>query len=632
MLQSIRESAQGWIAWAIVILISVPFALWGINSYLGVGGEPVMASVNDREITERELENNYQRFRSNLREQLGTAFDPDLFNETQMRKDVLERMVRTELVLQAANRLGLGAGDAMIRETIASIPSFQVDGRFDKVIYERILRQQGFSPAEFEQQIRQGMLSDQLSRAVTGSELITQAEIESIVRLEEQRRDMQYLRLQAESFVKPDGIGDAEVQAYYEANQDDFMAPEQVKIAYLELNVANLSNTLEQDEEELKSFYEEHRGDYSVLERRRASHILIEAEGEGDEAETAAREKADAILVRIRDGEDFAVVAKEVSQDPGSAAQGGDLGFVEAGMMDEAFESALFKLAQGEVSEPVRSSFGFHIIKLSEIEAGSEKSFEEVRDEVLAAYRSHEAERQFYEYAERLADLAYENADSLEPAAEALGLKIVATDWLSAAGEGVPGGRKSMAAAFSEDVLVGGHNSELIELGAEHLVVLRVQDHKVASVRPLAEVKEVIATRLREQQGSDLAREMGQALLERLRKGETLEQVAQGLVGHQVEQSNGVGRNEAKPEPTIVQALFRLPRPEGDQPQYGQAELANGDFVIIALHKVEDGSLDNLDANAIESRRVSLERSRGRDRFRQLVDNLRAEADVTYTQ
>jgi peptidyl-prolyl cis-trans isomerase D len=631
MLQSIRESAQGWIAWAIVILISIPFALWGINSYLGVGGEPIMATVNDREITEREFDNNYQRFRSNLRQQLGAAFDPNLFDETQMRKDVLERMVRNELTLQAADRLGLGAGDVMVRETIANVPAFQADGRFDKAAYERVLRQQGFSPAEFEQQIRQGMLSDQLSRAISGSEWITQAELETIVRLEEQRREMQYLRLAADSFVKPNGVDDAQVQAYYEANPGDFMSPEQVKLAYLELNIANLSNTLEPDEESLKAFFKERHGDYSTPERRRASHILIEPQGEGDEAEAAAREKAEAVLARIRGGEDFAAVAKEVSQDLGSATQGGDLGFVESGMMDETFESALFGLAQDEISEPVRSAFGFHVIKLTELEVGSEKGFDEVREEVLAAYRAHEAERQFYEYGERLADLVYENADSLEPAAEALGLKVATTDWLDREGAGMPGGPKSMVAAFSEDVLQRGHNSELIELGAEHLLVLRALDHKEATIKPLDEVKAEITARLLKQQGSELAREMGKTLLERLRQGESLEQVAEGI-GHRAEQPGSIGRNEGKLDLALVQTLFSLPRPEGERPQYGLTELNNGDTVIVALHKVEDGSLEKLDARSLENRRLTLERSRGRDRFRQMVDNLRAQADVTITQ
>jgi len=631
MLQSIRDSAQGWLAWVIVILISIPFALWGINSYLGVGGETVVATVDGREITEREFENNYQRFRSNLRQQLGGAFDPGLFDEGQMRKDVLERMVRSELLVETTGRLGMGVGANMVRSTIASIPSFQVNGRFDKATYERNVRQQGFSTAEYEQQIQQALATDQFSRALSNSTFITDAELEAVVRLKEQRREVSYLKLSATDFAQPSKITAEAVQAYYDANKGNFMAPEQVQLGYVELNVASLADALSWDDEKLRSFYEEHRGDYAKLERRRASHILITFEGEDEAATGSAREQAVAVLDRVRAGEDFASLAKELSQDSGSAAQGGDLGFVEPGMMDETFDEALFNLAKGEVSDLVRTTFGFHIIKLTDIEAGSESSFEEVRDEVQKNYQTFEAERQFYEYAERIADLAYESPDSLEPLAEALGLKVLSTDWLSAGSADIPGGSKSMAAAFSEDVLKEGHNSEVIEIGPEHVLVLRVREHKEAAVKPLDEVKDEIATKLKKEQGSKLAREMGQSLLQRARAGESLEQVAQDL-GHTVEKPGSVGREDAKLGAEISKALFALPRPQAEQPSYGHTETYSGDFVIIALHKVEDGSLEAMDEAARDNLRLSLQRARGRETFQYLVEQLRADADVTITQ
>jgi peptidyl-prolyl cis-trans isomerase D len=618
MLQSIRDSAQGWLAWVIVILISIPFALWGINSYLGVGGETVVATVDGREITEREFENNYQRFRSNLRQQLGGAFDPGLFDEGQMRKDVLERMVRSELLTETTERLGMGVSANMVRSTIVSIPSFQVNGRFDKATYERVVRQQGFSTGEYEQQIHQALATDQFSRAISDSVFITDAELEAIVRVKEQRREVSYLKLAATDFSQPSKITEEAVQAHYDANQSNFMAPEQVQLDYVELNVASLADTLTWDDEKLRLFYDEHRGDYTKLERRRASHILMTFEDEGEDAAGSAREQAAVVLERIRSGEDFAAVAKEVSQDSGSATQGGDLGFVEPGMMDKPFDEALFSLSKDEVSDLVRTSFGFHIIKLTDIEVGSESSFEEARDDVQKDYQTFEAERQFYEYSERIADLAYESPDSLEPLAEALGLKVVSTDWLSAGGADIPGGSKSMAAAFSEDVLKEGHNSEVIEVAPEHVLVLRVREHKEAAVRPLAEVQDEITARLQKEQGSRLAKGM-------------LEQVAQGI-GHTVEKPGIVGRDDAKLGAEISKGLFALPRPQGEQPSYGYTETYGGDFVIIALHKVEDGSLEGMDEAARDNLRLSLQRDRGRETFQYLVEQLRVDADVTITQ
>ncbi|HEC16302.1 MAG TPA: peptidylprolyl isomerase [Sedimenticola sp.] len=632
MLQSIRESAQGWIAWVIVILISIPFALWGIQEYLGIGEEATVASVNGRKIAEREFESTYQRFRQNLRQQLGEAFQPDLFPESKLRADVLESMIRNELVLQAARRMGLRVGDAALRRTIAGVSDFQTNGQFDPRAYERSARQQGYSTADFQERIREALVSDQLTTALTGSELVTKRELEEAARLRDQRRELSYLLLPASDFVKPGGVSEEDIQAYYAANQGKFMAPERVRLDYLELKLDQLSGDSDYTEEELRAFYEDHRGEYTTPEQRRASHILIAIEGEGEDAENAAREKAREVLKRLRDGEDFAALAKEVSQDAGSAGQGGDLGFIEAGMMSPAFDKALFALGEGEVSEPVRTDFGFHIIKLTDLIAGTEKSFEEVRDKVLQAYRSRKAEGLFYKYSERLVDLTYENPDSLEPAADALGLKVVTTDWLTRADAAkIPGGAKSIAAAFGEDVLDGGNNSELIEISPEDVLVLRVHDHEEASILPLEQVRDTVVAALEQQQSAKLAREMGEALLKRLRQGESMELVA-GEVAHKLESPGSVGRNDSKLPRPIAQTLFSMPRPGSDETLYGKAVLNNGDFAIIALHKVQDGSLDKLDEKALQDLKVSLLRTFGRENFEHLVQNLRDAADVNISR
>lgn len=628
MLQSIRDSAQGWIAWVIVILISIPFALWGIQEYLGVGEESVVASVNDRDITEREFESNYQRFRSNLRQQLGDAFQPGLFDDSRMREDVLESMVRNELVLEAAARMGLRIGDTQVRSGIANVQDFQTNGQFDPQAYERVARQQGYSTTGFQERIRQAMVTDQMSKAVTDSELATKRELKELVRLRDQRRELSYLLLPASDFSKPGKVDDEDIEAYYAANQDEFMAPERVRVEYLELKMDQLSEASDYDEEDLRAYYDEHRGEYSTLEQRRASHILIAVDEESEDAEKAARDKAQEVLQRVRGGEDFAAVAKEVSQDPGSAGQGGDLGFVEAGMMSPSFDDALFALGKDEISDLVRTDFGFHLIKVTEIQEGSNKGFDEVRDEVLKAYGSSEAEGLFLKYSERFADLTYENADSLEPAAEALGLKVVVSEWLSRADAAkLPGGNKAITAAFSDDVLGGGNNSELIEVSTDHLVVLRVQDHEEAAAQSLDQVRDAIISVLEKQQSTKLAKEMGDALLKRLRQGESLEQVS-GEIGHEVEAPGLVGRNDSKLSPQITQSLFSMPRPEGEQILYGHTVLSNGDYAIMALYKVQDGSLEGMDEKALQTFKVSQVRAQGRESFEHLVQNLRDAADV----
>ncbi len=628
MLQSIRDKAQGWFAWAIVVLISVPFALWGIQEYLGVGAQPVIASVNGQDIKEREFESTYQRFRANLRQQLGDAYRADLFDEARLREDVLQSMVRDRLVMQAADRMGLYIGDAQVRGAIAGIPAFQTNGLFDRAAYDRVLRQQGFSEQEFQEQVRQSLLIDQLTSAITDSELITRHELSESKRLRDQRREIRYLLFPAADFVKPDAASADEIEAYYAANQSRFMLPERVQISYLELKMSQLSESTAPDEEELRRFYEDRQAEYVTPEQRRASHILIMVDGEGEEAESAARNRALEARKRIQDGEAFATVAKELSQDPGSAEQGGDLGFIEPGMMDLSFDKALFALAEGEVSAPVRTDFGFHLIKVTEIREGRTERFEDVKDSLRAAYSSNEAERQFFRYSERLEDLAFEHPDSLEPAAEALGLKIVTSGWLSRADANkILGGNRVINSAFSEDVLIEGNNSELIEISPDHAMVLRVSAHEEAVVRPLDQVRDEIVTILAQQQAAALAEEKARSLLPRLRQGESLEQLAKEL-SLQIEEVGMVARGDSRLAPAIAQHLFGMPRPEGDAAVFDGVALPNGDFALIALHRVEDGSLDGMDEKALQSLEASQARAKGRDTFEFFVQLLKESSEV----
>lgn len=627
MLQSIRDKAQGWFAWAIVALISVPFALWGIQEYLGVGAAPVVASVNGQDIKEREFETAYQRFRASLRQQLGDAYRADLFDETQLREDVLQSMVRDRLISQASDRIGLRISDSHVRGAIAGIPAFQVNGQFNSSSYEQVLRQQGYSEQEFQEQIRQSLLIEQLTSAITNSELTTQHELSESKRLRDQRREVSYLLFSAADFIKSGTVNADEVDAYYAANQSQFMLPERVQISYLELKMSQLSENVTPDEEELRRFYEDRQAEYVTQEQRRVSHILITID-DGEDAESAARNKAQEALKRIQNGEAFATVAKELSQDPGSAEQGGDLGFIEPGMMDPFFDKVLFELKKGETSEPVRTDFGFHLIQVTEIRKGSKKSFEDVKDALQAAYSSNEAEGEFYKHLERLVDLAFEHPDSLEPAAEALGLNIITSDWVSRADANkIPGGNRAVNLAFGEDVLVEGNNSELIEIAADHGMVLRVHAHEEAAARPLNQVRDEIATILKQQQAATLAEEKARLLLPRLRQGETLEQLA-AEASLKAEKVGMIARGDSKLSPAIVQRLFSMPRPNGDSAVFDGVALSNGDFAVIVLHKVEDGSLEGVDKAALQSLKLSQTRAKGRDNLEFLVQLLKESSEV----
>ncbi len=630
MLQAIREKAQGWIAWVIVILICIPFALWGIQEYLGIGGEPVKITVNDRDITEREFEQDYRQFREQLRLRLGTAFQPELVDDRLVRNQVVENLIQSELLLQASDQMGLRASSTFAQDFIRQVPVFQVDGVFNQKAYERYASQQGLSPQELDAQIRQTIVSDQMTTAITASELLLDSEWEERVRLEQQTRDMSYLEIPASDYLGTVTVEADEVEQQYRQNQSAYMAPERVKLEYLELTPELIGGSVEASEEDLLAYYEQRKDEYVSPEQRRASHILISIKEGADEAAVVeARAKAEAALERVRGGETFADVAKAVSQDPGSSKQGGDLDFFERGVMVPAFEDAAFTMAKGEVSELIRSQFGFHIIKLTDIRPSVGKSFAEVKDEIAKTYRENEALKQFDELAEQLATRAYEDPNSLEPAAQGLGLEIKESEWMTRdGGPGLFASPKVIRAAFSDDVLNQGYNSERIELGDQHVVVVRLLEHEESSSKPLESVQAEIEAALKQEKAAQAAQKAGEALLARLRGGETLEQIA-AAEGKTLNKPGAVGRGSRELSPELLVALFRQPRPEEGGTSYGGTALEDGGYAVMALNSVTDGTALSLQPNAKRLQGEQVRRNLADHYFKHLMGNLRAAAEIT---
>ncbi|MEW8290859.1 MAG: SurA N-terminal domain-containing protein [Candidatus Thiodiazotropha endolucinida] len=624
MLQVIRDKAQGWIAWAIVILISIPFALWGIQSYLGVGSEPIAATVNGAEINERTLDNQYQRFRQQLREQLGAAYRPEMFDDARMRKEVLNRLIRDELVQQTSNRMGLRAGSNMIQASILSMPTFQKDGRYDQQTYERALRLQGLSPAGFEDRVRRALVAEQLSQAVNAGSFVTPKELNESQRLLKQTRELSYFVVPASDFKLSDELSDDEIKAYYEANQSAFISPEKVKVEYILLDAGTAGGTIDVDEERLRGYYENNQDEFGLPEQRQASHILILAAADADQSTVdEAKAKIDALAERVRNRESFEELAKQNSQDPGSAASGGDLGFFGKGIMDPAFESAVYALQEGGVSEPVRTSFGFHLIKLTGIKDGTVKPFEEARTEIEAAYRKFEGERLYFELAEQLADLSYEDPGSLESAASVLELSIQQSDWITREqGAGVFANLKVRTAAYSDDVLKEHNNSELIEIDGTSSLVLRVLDHQESSVLPLDEVKQQITETLQQQKAEQQAQAEAEKRMAEMAAGAPLSDVAESYA---VTGPMTVDRNDRQIPPGLSSALFRTAKPAAGGSSPGTARLAGGDFAVYLLTGVTEGSAD--DKSNLQQQE-SLRRMLGRDHYEMVLTDLESRADI----
>ena len=627
MLLAIRDKAQGWIAWVIVILISIPFALWGVQEYLGAGGDSVVAEVDGVEINAQELDRSIQRYRAALRERLGASYNPEMFPDEMIRRQVLDGMIREMVVTQSARRLGLRAGDDMVRDSILTMPSFQRAGRFDNAAYESALRTQGFTPGSFEQRLREDLAVKLLEHGVSSGALVTDREVEDYVRLRDQKRDFSFVNVAAASFIDSIEPSEDEIKSYYDANQSQFMRPERVKLDYLELDRDQLADALEVSQEDLAAYYEEHKAEFTSPEQRRVRHILIPVEGSGDEAEAAALAKAMSLVDRVRAGEDFAELAKTDSKDPGSANNGGDLGVVGRGAMVEAFETAAFSLEPNVVSDPVKTQFGYHVIQVTEIVPEHVQTLEEAGDRLAGEYRRNEAEHLFYDHSERLTDLTYEHAESLEPAAEVLGLQIQHGDWMTRVGGAAPlDSPKVAAAAFSDDVLERGNNSEPVELETTHLVVLRVVDHEASMPQPLEEVRDRIRDNLRTTAASAKAAELAQQMREGIDGGVGIDTVAADN-GLTVEQRTEVARHGSDVAAELVESVFRARRPENGL-SAGVVALNTGDHAVFVVSKVSDADPDTLSTEDRQAVRNQLTTARAQRDFDLFVEQRRAESSI----
>ena len=630
MLQTIRERAQGWIAWAIVVLISIPFALWGIQSYLGIGGEPVVASVNGVDITQRAFDYRYREVRAQLRERLGAAYRPGLFDEKTLRAKVLDQMIRDNLLLQVSHDMGLRASDRELRAAIMANPAFQKDGRFDDATYQRALQLRGTRPPEFENGLRQQIVSTQLGRAVVASAFVTSKELDQAIRLQGQKRKISYFVVPKDRFKTDAKLTDQTIEAYYRAHQALFKVPERVKLQYLVLNAASMAPKETPSDDDLRQLYESEIDRFTQPERRDVRHILITVDPNADAATAeAAKARIMAIRKTIESGADFAKVAKEDSQDPGSAAQGGDLGFIEKGLMDPAFDQAAFALKQGQLSEPVRTRFGYHLIQVTKIDPAKVKPLAEVKDQLLAQAKKRQSEGAYYDLAEKLANLTFESPDSLEPAAKALGLKVQTTGWIErSGGKGIFANPKVVAAAFSDDVLKDRHNSEVIEpeRNAQESIVLRVVDHEDATVKPLAAVRDQVVANLRDQDASQAAKAAAVKLTEQLNAGGKVTQVASD---YDLKEPGLVTRTKPDVPPAVLELAFRLPRPQKDGPTYGSTELAEGDAAVVSISDVVDGSPDALSQAVRDQDRRELAQTMGSRSYDDLVEDLISRAKIT---
>ena len=634
MLQFIRDRAQGWLAWLIIGLLIIPFALWGINQYFQGGGDANVATVNGTEISLQKYQQAYQQQRNRIRSMLGKNASADLLDSLVKPKDVINGLIENELLLQTVVDSGFRVSDQLLAQQIQSIEAFQQNGKFSKELYSQLVRNQGDSLPSFEARMHRSTLINQLRSGVVDTSIVTNKDVDQYIRLDKQKRAISYVVIPAANYLNDANVSDAQIEEYYQSHRDQYMNPEQVSINYIELSASDLAKKqADPTSEELRALYDEHKDEFGVGEERKARHILIQVKDQNNKEEVKkAEEKANDLLKRIKQGESFEKLAKEFSEDPGSASKGGDLGFFGRGTMEQSFEDAAFALKKGEVSGVIKTSFGFHIIKLEDIHPATRKTLDQVRPELVQMFHQRKAETQFQDQSETLANVAYEQPDSLVPAAEALGLTVRTSGMFSrTSGKEIAANPKVVSAAFSQDVLKKGFNSEPIEIGNNQVVVLRVKEHKEASQRGLEEVKEEIHNLLKHDMASEKAQANGKDMVSRLKKGESSETIANELK-IKWNKPEPMSRNEHKIDRKIVDFAFSMARPSEGKAVTSGLKLNNGDYSVIQLLSVIDGDPSKVEASERKSVEKKLADIYSNSEFEDFVAGLKKQATITIHQ
>lgn len=618
MLQNIRDKTQGTLAKIILALIVIPFAAFGIDAFF-TGGVPEVARVNGEAVTEPELAQNIELERRRLLAQMQDSVDAALLDEARLKGPVLESLIDRTLLRQVAERSGFRVGEAMLNQLIIDNESFHENGVFSQARFQGILASNGMSPAQFKDLMREDIMISQVTNGLEVSEFATDVELGNVAQLTQQTLDVQYFSVPVEGAGAGVEVPADRIAAYFEENKSEFLTEETLQVEYLELKLADLFQPVA--EAEVRAEYERRVASFEGADERHAAHIMFSS---------LPDEEAQARLVALREralaGEDFATLARENSEDAGSAASGGDLGFSSGDAFPAEFETALESLAPGEVSAPVKSKSGWHLVKLLELRQQTAPPFEEMRAGIETELQRRAAEPVFVERSDRLADLTF-NSDDLAEASSALGLeRKLSPEFGRRGGEGMFADARVIAAAFGEDVLANRQNSERIELDDEHVVVLRLKEHKSARQQELAEVEARIRDLLRESMVREEVRTRAEQLLAELDAGRSIEQIATAA-GYEVKVIEHYGRDAPGVPAELGEALFRTPR-AADGSGRGTVVTASGDALVYRFDNFRDGALESLPAEQREMLGNLLQRSRAREVQAHYQQRLRESSSV----
>mgnify|MGYP006341360359 FL=1 len=619
MLQKLRDKTSGWIATVVLGLLIIPFAFVGVNEYMGGGTDNAVANVEapptwwssapswwpmsmlwqSEEVTLQEFQTAFEQARQRQREALGENFDPRAFETAENKRLVLDQLVDQKVLKLTARRADIVVSDEAVRQYIANEPAFQVEGKFDANRYALMLSSQvpALTPVQFEQEQRDRMQLALIPQGISESAFIPSKELDRLITMLGETRDITIAALPP-PVLDDAAVTDAQIKAWYDSHAADFRQGESVTLEYVDIDGSTLgATTTTADEASLRKRYEQEKSRFMSPEQRVVSHILIEAAADADAAtQKAAEQKAAALAEQARKpGADFAALAKTNSSDAGSKDSGGALpAFARDGTMVKPFEDATFAMQVGEILGPVKTDFGYHVLKLSEIMPGQGKSFEDVRDELAREQAEADGERAYNDLAGRLVNEVLKNPTALGPAARSVGLPVQKLGPFSrATAAGIAANPAVLRAAFSDTLVQDGTVSDPIEIGPKHSVLIRVLQHTPEQAQPIAQVRDAVIAAIRADRTTKAAEAAADALLARVAKGESLQAIATAEK-LQAGEIPGLPRGAPMPSPEINAAVFETQRPVEGKVSAGKALMQNGSYAVFVVNKVTAGDIATL--------------------------------------
>lgn len=627
MLRVIKDKITGWIASVIVGLLIISFAFWGVSFYTNQDVDPVIASVNGKDIKLRYFQNTL----NNVRQQMRRTIQGELSKQEEefIKEEVLQQTINSEILSQFTQDVGLYVSDKQLIAAIQNLPIFHDENGFNRDIYEQSIFNMGMRSEYFEQQLRLELLSEHLQLGFSETLFAVKSKTDDLLRLQSQMRDISYGIIRVDDFIKNIEVNDADIDSFYQKNNKKYQAPEQVKISYIEVDIEKIIKIIDINEDLIKDYYNEHKDKYDTPEQRSLTRLFVRIEDKAtDEDEAIVRDTIETAKKMAETGKDFEEIIKHFTEKGKGKLEFTENTFVSKGVLDESIDTFLFAADKNEISDILEVKNELNIIKVKEIKGGA-NSYESVVKQVENDYRREQAELQFFELSEQLATLSYENEDSLEPASEAIGLPVENTNFFSRNEhkEGLLANNKVIKTSFDPNMISSGINSDLVELDNNHIVVLRVIAHKAPKIKPLNEVREKLIVDIKEQLANSKVRAIGESIVKRLQGGEQLADIEAEL-NINWEHLTKVKRSDINIPRAVLRNAFKLKKPSDKNISISGQTMGSGDYAVVIVNVVHYPSLSETTLKEQEETNIALKRIQLKAEWSSLLKAARADSKI----